>query len=442
MRQKKCPLNENSGLESPLNSGTGKHSIIECNLLGVSKKKLFSVRDDGFTTPTLNLFYDKLVIPLRYISLLLLVLKTVFVVLCTRLSFKFPAKDGLVFIPSVAVVIAELIKLSVSLIMIFILTAKKNIREFPMALYKELTADKDGNLLILVPGVLFLFQNNLLYFSLQRLPAALYQVLYQLKILVTSYLSVVILKRKLSITRWFACILLVFGVVLIPKKPNSTQGSISGTYEFILGLVAAMFSSFSSGLGAVVLEKVIKGSDERLRNGADFQTTVWGRNTILALVGVTLGTILVYSTSKERIVENGIFQGFSPFILLVILLNAGTGFVVVAVLKYADGILKCFCNALSIIIVTLGSWLLIGDTQMSIQFAIAAVIVIFAVLIYSLDKAISINCITGITQNLSDKIFNKNESENTNKIDPYGITNKDNPLLVAEVEPLVSKNKA
>ncbi|KAH8740922.1 UDP N-acetylglucosamine transporter-like nucleotide sugar transporter [Cryptosporidium ryanae] len=432
MRQKKCSLNLNSGLESQSNFGAAKNLINESPLLQEQKKKLFLIRDNGVTTPTLELFYSTLVVPLRYISLLLLVLKTVFVVLCTRMSFRFPAKDGLVFIPSVAVVIAELIKLSVSLIMIFILTANKDIKKFPRALYKELVADKNGNLLILIPGVLFLLQNNLLYFSLKRLPAALYQVLYQLKILITSYFSVIILKRKLSITRWFACILLVFGVVLIPKKPNSTQGSISGTYEFIIGLVAAMFSSFNSGLGAVILEKVIKGSDERLRNGADFQTTVWGRNTILALVGVILGTPLAYFTSRDKIIANGIFQGFSPFVLLVILLNAGTGFVVVAVLKYADGILKCFCNALSIIIVTLCSWLLIGDTKMSMQFAIAAVIVVFAVLIYSLDKAISANYIVEMTRNLPGKFFNKNRSDETHK---------DGPSLMAEVEPLISKNK-
>lgn len=440
MNQEKCSLNESNGAQLSLSSKTKDDALKGDVLLEETGKKLISINDNGITVPTLSLFYGKLVIQLRYISLLLLVLKTVLVVLCTRLSFRFPAKDGFVFIPSVAVVVAEFIKLSVSLTMIFILTAKKDIREFPRALHRELTADGQGNLIILIPGVLFLFQNNLLYFSLKRLPAALYQVLYQLKILITSYFSVIILKRKLSFIRWFACILLIFGVVLIPKKPNSAHGSVSGTSEFIIGLIAAMCSSFNSGLGAVVLEKVIKTSDERLRNGADFQTSVWGRNTILAIVGISLGIPLAYFTSKEKIIENGIFQGFSPFVLLVILLNAGTGFIVVAVLKYADGILKCFCNALSIIIVTLGSWLFLGDTQMSIQFAIAAVIVVAAVLIYSLDKSISTDQIKDIAQNLFGKTFNKNMfAKNTDTCSLQKFDEEDPPSK-SEKQVLLAKN--
>lgn len=360
------------------------------DVLLLQKRSLFKVRDDGITVPRLELFYGNFNIPLRYISLALLTLKAVCVVLCTRLSLIFPAKDGLNYIPSVAVVCSEFIKLSVSLIMIFLTSAKKDIREFPRALHLELSSDKFGNMLVLIPGFLFLFQNNLLYISLKRLPAALYQVMYQLKILTTTYFSVLILKRKLSLIRWFACFLLIFGVVMIPKKSkHSSVVSTSGLPELIIGLLAAFISSFTSGLGAVVLEKILKDTDGRASAGSgEFQTTVWGRNVILALVGITGGIPLAYFTSKDLIHENGIFQGFSPLVLLVICLNAGTGFVVVAVLKYADGILKCFCNAVSIIVITLISWLFLGDTKMTPRFATAATIVICAVTVYSLDKII------------------------------------------------------
>lgn len=360
------------------------------DVLLLQKKSLCKIVDDGITVPRLELFYGNVNIPLRYISLSLLTLKAVCVVLCTRLSLIFPAKDGLNYIPSVAVVCSEFIKLSVSLTMIFLTTAKRDIREFPRALCMEITSDKLGNLIILIPGFLFLFQNNLLYMSLKRLPAALYQVMYQLKILTTTYFSVLILKRKLSLTRWFACFLLIFGVVMIPKKSkHSSVVPTSGLSELIIGLLAAFSSSFTSGLGAVILEKVLKDTDERTNAGdGGFQTTVWGRNVILALVGISGGIPLAYFTSKDLIHENGIFQGFSPFVLLVICLNAGTGFVVVAVLKYADGILKCFCNAISIVVITLISWLFLGDTKMTPRFAIAAAIVICAVTIYSLDKVI------------------------------------------------------
>lgn len=390
-----------------------EYTPIDEGILLHEKKSLFKIRDDGFEVPRLELFYGTLNIPLRYISLLLLALKAVCVVLCTRLSFRFPAKDGHSYIPSVAVVCSEFIKLTVSLIMIFITTGKKDIKSFPRALYLEFTSDKLGNLIVLIPGVLFLFQNNLLYISLKRLPAALYQVMYQLKILTTTYFSVLILKRKLSLTRWFACFLLIFGVVMIPKKSkHSSIEPNSGLSEFIIGLFAAFTSSFTSGLGAVVLEKVLKDADERAHTGnGEFQTTVWGRNVILALVGIIGGVPLAYFSSKDLIKEHGLFQGFSPFVLLVICLNAGTGFVVVAVLKYADGILKCFCNALSIVLITLISWLFLGDTKMTLRFAFAATVVVCAVTIYSLDKVISLK-FCDLTKLLRSKV----SSENSNTI--------------------------
>ncbi|KAK9174017.1 Nucleotide-sugar transporter family protein [Cryptosporidium meleagridis] len=392
---------------SPIKKKNSEYTLKDDGVLLTEKRSLFKICDNGVTIPRLELFYGYLNIPLRYISLLLLALKAVCVVLCTRLSFRFPAKDGRNYIPSVAVVCSEFIKLTVSLVMIFITTAKKDIRAFPKALYLEFVSDKSGNLIVLIPGVLFLFQNNLLYISLKRLPAALYQVMYQLKILTTTYFSVLILKRKLSLTRWFACFLLIFGVVMIPKKSKHSAVHTSGLSEFIIGLFAAFTSSFTSGLGAVVLEKVLKDTDERIHSGnGEFQTTVWGRNVILAIVGIIGGVPLAYFSSKDQIAQYGVFQGFSPFVLLVICLNAGTGFVVVAVLKYADGILKCFCNALSIVLITLISWLFLGDTKMTPRFAFAATIVVCAVTIYSLDKVIPRKFYS--TELFSSKLLSKN----------------------------------
>ncbi|KAH8581637.1 UDP N-acetylglucosamine transporter-like nucleotide sugar transporter [Cryptosporidium sp. chipmunk genotype I] len=399
------------------------------------KRSLFNIRDNGVTVPRLELFYGNLNIPLRYISLLLLALKAVCIVLCTRLSFRFPAKDGHNYISSVAVVCSEFIKLAVSLTMIFITTAKKDIRAFPKALYSEFTSDELGNLIVLIPGVLFLLQNNLLYISLKRLPAALYQVLYQLKILTTTYFSVLILKRKLSLTRWFACFLLVFGVIMIPKKSkHSSAEPTSDLSEFIIGLFAAFTSSFTSGLGAVVLEKVLKDTDKRVQTGhGEFQTSVWGRNVILALVGIIGGIPLAYFSSREQIAKHGVFQGFSPFVLLVVCLNAGNGFIVVAVLKYADGILKCFCNALSIVLITLISWLFLGDTEMTPRFAFAATVVVCAVTLYSLDKVI-----TWKFYNVTELFSSKLSSKNDKALDPVGKSEQfENVAKDLEESPLI-----
>ena len=49
-----------------------------------------------------------------------------------------------------------------------------------------------------IPGLLYTFQNNLLYMALENLPAAVYQVTYQGKILTTAVLSVLMLGKTLN----------------------------------------------------------------------------------------------------------------------------------------------------------------------------------------------------------------------------------------------------
>ena len=68
---------------------------------------------------------------------------------------------------------------------------------------------------MLIPALLFNFQNNLTFLALSYLDSATFQVLSQLKILTTALLSVLILKTKLDKIKWAALVILAVGVSIM-----------------------------------------------------------------------------------------------------------------------------------------------------------------------------------------------------------------------------------
>ena len=78
----------------------------------------------------------------------------------------------------------------------------------------------------------------------------------------------------------------------------------------------------------------------------------------------------------------GLVQGYSPLVILVILLQAVGGLVVAATIKYADNILKGFATAVSILVSSAVAWLLLGDLQPGPHFLTGTALVILATGLY------------------------------------------------------------
>ena len=81
------------------------------------------------------------------------------------------------------------------------------------------------------------------------------------------------------------------------------------------------------------------------------------------------------------------------------------------VLKYADGIVKCFCNAITIVLISIISWI-IEDSTPTAQFFLGALIVISAVNIYTLDCFIPSSIGVYVKQKLNYKslsVWNKRQ---------------------------------
>jgi UDP-sugar transporter A1/2/3 len=192
---------------------------------------------------------------------------------------------------------------------------------------------------IMVPALLYLVQNSLLYVALTNLTAPMFQVTYQGKLVTTAVVSVVMLNRKYSFQQWMCLVLLSIGVAVVvlgesgDKKQDDTT---AGTQSLTVGLFAVTIACFSSALAGVYFEKVVKTGSSQSKK----PVSVWMRNIQLAFFTIVTASMKeIFSGAKPTGDANqAYFHGFTNWVWILVCLQAGGGLLVAAVIKYADNV--------------------------------------------------------------------------------------------------------
>eukprot|EP00929_Paragymnodinium_shiwhaense_P105069 TRINITY_DN6997_c0_g2_i1.p1 TRINITY_DN6997_c0_g2~~TRINITY_DN6997_c0_g2_i1.p1 ORF type:complete len:396 (+),score=97.28 TRINITY_DN6997_c0_g2_i1:97-1284(+) len=316
-------------------------------------------------------------ISMKWVSLVSLTVQTsaqVYVIKWARSGAR-----GTPYLSTTIVLFTELVKLMVS----FVLVAREAGGLGPafMVLRKLFAGSAVETLKICVPSLLYTLQNNLMFVSLSRLPAAVQQVTYQLKIFTTALLSVLILGKTLTVQKWLSLVLLVVGVLMVQCTKEglaldqvATGGDLS---DAMVGFCAVLAACFTSGFASVYLEMLLKNT----------RASIWERNVQLGAFGgaMALGAVIIQDGNK--VLHGGLTQGYDLRVVCVILNNALGGLLCAAVLKYADNILRCFSTALSIILTVLLSWLALQEYVPDALFVVGTILAIMATFFYTLGPA-------------------------------------------------------
>uniref|UniRef100_A0A0G4H1Z2 UDP-galactose transporter n=1 Tax=Chromera velia CCMP2878 TaxID=1169474 RepID=A0A0G4H1Z2_9ALVE len=316
---------------------------------------------------------------MRMLSLVLLILQTTAVICVTRYSRQVPSERP--YLNTTVVFFSEVAKLVTSFCFVLVETVAegKSVARGVTAVGQTVFLKPWDTFLVGVPAILYVAQNNLLFVAMSNLSGALYQVTYQLKILSTALLSVIILHKALGRVKWLALILLTAGAALIqlPSGDSNVFASKAGG-DPVVGVGAVLFACLTSGFAGVWFEWILKAS----------KVSIWMRNIQLALYGVVLGFVTAMMKDREKIVENGFLQGYNWVVWMVILLQAVGGLIVAAVLKYADNILKCFGNAASILLTCAVGYYFLGDFEPSMPFGVGTCCVIASTYLYSVGASL------------------------------------------------------
>uniref|UniRef100_A0A7S2GWS5 Uncharacterized protein n=1 Tax=Octactis speculum TaxID=3111310 RepID=A0A7S2GWS5_9STRA len=310
----------------------------------------------------------------KYTSFSLLVLQNSALTCTMRWS---RTKPGPLYLTSTAVVCAELCKVVVSLALI---ASEEGTLLGPF--WKTLHADFFSKpfecLKLLVPGILYTTQNNLQYVASSRLEPAVFQVMYQVKMLTTALISVTMLKKRLSIKQWGGVTTCMLGLVLVQLSQMGTAPSAVGTRRGIagneaVGYAAILSACTMSGFAGCYLERVLKGS---------MSTSLWIRNLQLATWGFLLSSVNVLVRDRSAVLEKGFFYGYNRAVWTVIGVQAIGGLLISMVVRYGDALMKGFATGLAIIVTTLIS-VVFFDFKVTPQYVCGASIVFIAILLYS-----------------------------------------------------------
>ncbi|KAM9327002.1 UDP-galactose translocator [Gastrophryne carolinensis] len=309
---------------------------------------------------------------LKYLSLAVLVVQNASLILSIRYARTLPGDR---FFSTTAVVMAEILK-GITCLLLMLAQKRGNIKELVTYLYDAIIIQYMDTLKLAVPSLIYTLQNNLQYVAISNLPAATFQVTYQLKILTTALFSVILLRKSLSRLQWTSLIILFTGVAIVQSEQSGGKESVAVSGQsYVVGLIAVAVSCLSSGFAGVYFERILKGSS----------ASVWLRNIQLGIFGTALGLLAMWQQDGAAVAQRGFFFGYTPLVWCVIFNQAFGGLLVAVVVKYADNILKGFATSLSIVVSTAASIHLFGF-HVDVPFALGACLVIGAVYLYSLPR--------------------------------------------------------
>lgn len=246
-----------------------------------------------------------------------------------------------VFISSTGVVMTELIKLLACFLLVFVKdkgnvckalkTIKSNTIDTPVEIVK-----------VGFSSFLYVIQANLLYVAASNLDSSTTQVIYyQAKIFSTAIFSIMLLKKRISLTQWMALVLLMIGVVLLLSANGEEQIKPDGFVEDkLVGMASTLTGGVLSSLAGVCLEKMFKNVD----------VCIWVRNIQLGLLSLPFAIVTCAFTNWSDVESHGFFHNYDGLVVFIVLFSATNGLVIAIVLKHASSILQNFSSAFSIIL--------------------------------------------------------------------------------------------
>ena len=328
-------------------------------------------------------------------ALFALVVQNTSLVVCLRLSFRDAAST---YAPSTVVLCSELLKLIVCSLVV----ARRCGKDLRLVLVQI------GNQhMLFIPSMLYVVQNNLLFFGAERLSSLVYILCSQSKILTTAIMSRIILGTKLSRVQCMYLSLLAVGLVLVQARGDESNPQTGHEQaSSVLGITAVILAAWSSGTAGVVLERIYKAvgqPDDAIVH------TIWTRNVQLSFISLPFAIFGVFLQNHDQAFTSGFFKGYGVLVWLIILLQTAGGVIIAYVMKFTNNILKCLAIGLSICCCAVYSFV-VGELELTANVMLGIFLVCVSIAGYSLHSTQGTDKSLPSSQNVSVTVQGKEDA--------------------------------
>mmetsp|Transcript_679 Transcript_679/g.2041 ORF Transcript_679/g.2041 Transcript_679/m.2041 type:complete len:369 (+) Transcript_679:54-1160(+) len=249
-------------------------------------------------------------------------------------------------------------------------------------LVSHVTAAPDLPFRYAAPALLYCIYNNLVYSNLTAFDPGTYNVLMQLRIVITGLLYQAIFSRRLDRNQWLAIGCIAVGCVVKESEKIAFAANVEGVLRASLGawllLLVQMLCSVLAGVYNELLLKDLAAVPTNLQNVYMYLNSVLFNILVLVLQG-KLGEAL--ALDNLRTVS-------TPPILAIILIMSSVGVVTGFFLRHLDSVLKAVASAFEVVLSTLVSYAFFG-VPLGPQAVAAGLLVGCGVALYSRPVASS-----------------------------------------------------
>mmetsp|Transcript_11655 Transcript_11655/g.13858 ORF Transcript_11655/g.13858 Transcript_11655/m.13858 type:complete len:365 (+) Transcript_11655:333-1427(+) len=258
---------------------------------------------------------------------------------------------------------SEFLKCTISAFMLSLEYAYK--AELPVV-----TLDKIRMLKASFPAALYFITNNVNFLILRELSPVAFQILANMKIIITAVVFRLMMKADIKPLQWRMVLVLSAASII------SQLGACNGSYGFqgsLLGYSLKLMNCTFTALATVYNEKFMKENNDSI-HFQNLQLYTWG------LFFGTTATIQRYHWEAFDI--QVVTSGYNGWVVVLILVYALTGVATAAVVKYIDNMARIFASQGSMFIVAIIS-IIFYDEPLRLDMIFGMIVAACAVEIYN-----------------------------------------------------------
>ncbi|WZN66443.1 CMP-sialic acid transporter [Chloropicon roscoffensis] len=223
-----------------------------------------------------------------------------------------------------------------------------------------------------IPSIIYLFHNNVQFYTMAYVDAATYQILGNLKIITTGFLFWIALKRHLSRNQWLALSLLTLGAA-VSQVSGCGNSMLSAP---VLGYLFACLSAVLSALAGVYTEFLLKKNNDTLY----WQNVqLYGFGTLFNAARLTYDDINSPAGGKFWLFD--LTEGYNYITWLIVINFSFSGLFISWIQKYSNTIVKVYATS-SAMMVTAFLSIFFFDLEPTLQLFLGISIVCISILLY------------------------------------------------------------